>query len=92
MEGNATAEVLKSMINDLDQLEDEDRNRILRTLETYYGASLSTVPINGGNPATVPNLSREPQFSNRAELSPKEFIFKSLRRRTSSGLFAWLTI
>lgn len=77
MEGNATAEILKSMINDLDQLEEGDRNRILRTLETYYhGTALSTVSINGGIPATAQTLSREPQFSNRVELSPKEFIFQ----------------
>ena len=79
MDDNANADergVLKSILDDLHQLNDEARMRVLRTVETFYGFSASVTATNGATLDHVLASSREPQFSNRTELTPKEFVFQ----------------
>ena len=70
--------VLQAILSALDEVSEEARERILRTVSTFYGLS----PLNGLRPlqseprpaAHIPTNDRELSFADRATLSPKDFV------------------
>lgn len=67
-------EVLNEIITGLGKLDDETRARIYKAAGTYWG--LETNGASFQNATRTPSTQREPTFSNRTELSAKEFIFQ----------------
>ncbi len=65
------------IIGDLLTFDEDTRVRIFRTVGTFFGFD-DTEPRKRSNAeaaATPPGVSREPHFSTRPELSPKDFLF-----------------
>jgi hypothetical protein len=73
-------EILRTILDGLDQLDQEARCRILKTAQTFFGLDVQR-PMNGPHaefPGTssIPQAEREPQFSDRTTLSPKAFLLQ----------------
>lgn len=69
---------LKEIIDALARLSTTERSRVLRTVSTYYGHQEATEPIEQPPRSTElrPGVRREPQFTGKRELSPKEFLLE----------------
>jgi hypothetical protein len=71
-------EVLQVILDALDQVDTEGRERILRTVSTFFDLDVPDQPrpIATRTPAvsSIPADERQPTFADRATLSPKEFL------------------
>ena len=75
-ENSATdeSEVLKQVIDSLRNLNEDSRNRLLKTLLTYFDYRGSAPTSNGSGGIPSPKSDREPFFGDRPALSPKDFM------------------
>lgn len=77
---NNDREMLQLMLSTLDQVSEERRERILRTLLTYYDLNLSNGPrriLSEPRPAVHTKTNdRELSFADRATISPKDFLYE----------------
>ncbi len=75
---NNDREMLQLMLSTLDQVSEERRERILRTLLTYYDLNMSNGPrriLGDPHPAVHTATSdRKLSFADRATISPKDFL------------------
>ena len=81
MKDNRTTDepdVLRAVMDALDQVDVEGRERILRYVSDYFGLDVSDGPRPApSQPSIIVSTSkddRQPTFADRAVLSPKEFI------------------
>lgn len=70
--------ILQGILSSLDQVSEEGRERILRTVSTFYDLDLSNgqrlAPIETRAAIHVPSTSRDLSFGDRANISPKDFL------------------
>jgi hypothetical protein len=76
-------EVTQEIINRLLNFEDEDRRRVFRTALTFYGLDTlisATSPTRQHLSSHTPVNVRAPNFTEHAELPPKDFLFQKQPR------------
>ena len=77
-------DVLQVILDALDQVDVEGRERILRTVSTFFDLDIRDQPRPIANQmrtiASIPTDDRQPTFADRASLSPKEFLHEKQPR------------
>lgn len=77
-------EILQGILSALEQVSEEGRERILRTVSTFYDLNLSNGPRlirSETHPAmTIAANDRKLSFTDRATLSPKDFLHEKQPR------------
>src|SRR5437899_140641 len=68
------SEVLKQVIDSLRELSADSRNRVLKTVLTYFDFQGLTPPSNGASRIPLTQSDREPTFGDRPSLSPRDFM------------------
>jgi hypothetical protein len=77
-EDRKVRDAVQKVIDGLISFDDETRTRILRTAATFYQLDAATVRRSNGS-GVASGYSKDlgaPSFSDRQELSPKEFLFQ----------------
>ena len=72
-------DAVQLIIDRLIDFDDETRSRIFRTAGTFFGLDLPVIARSPTGPRDLAHASpssRDPSFSDRAELPPKEFLFR----------------
>ncbi len=68
------SEILKHVIESLRDLSEDSRNRVLKTVLTYFDYRLPAPTSNGANRTLSTQPDREPSFGDRPSLSPRDFM------------------
>jgi len=78
--------VLEAVISRLQEVSTEDRDRIIKTVLTYFGLDQRSIIVRGDTDQASPKIASSPQknigpnFSDDRSMSPKEFmLFKQPR-------------
>lgn len=73
---------VQKVINGLMRFDADSRARIYRTVGTFFGFDDQSLqaPPDAGHRTTSGENSREPHFSTREEISPKDFLFEKQPR------------
>lgn len=68
------SEVLKQVIDSLRNLNEDSRNRVLKTVLTFFDFQGPVATSNGSGRIPSPQLDRDLSFGDRPSLSPRDFM------------------
>jgi hypothetical protein len=67
-------EILKQVIDSLCELSNDSRNRVLKTVVTYFDFETRATTAHSPITPAIPQSNRDPSFGDRPSLSPKDFM------------------